>query len=85
MLIHVLNKDLIINNSTIGDRYIVLSSNVINVILIIGKFSVDAEDDAPEESVEDEDGEGDEEPDYAGDVHVTQVVVSEEDGETDDD
>ena len=65
--------------------YIVLGSNVINVILIIGKFPVDAEDDAPEKSVEDEDGEGDEEPENVGDVDITQVVVSEEDGETDDD
>ena len=64
---------------------LVLSSNVINVILITGEFPVDAEDDAPEESVEDEDEEGDEEPDNVGQVHIAKVVVSEEDGEADDD
>ena len=64
---------------------LVLSSNVINVILITGELPVDVEDDAPEESVEDEDGEGDEEPDNVGQVHIAQVVVPEEDGETDDD
>ena len=45
---------------------------------------MDAEDDAPEESVEDEDGEGDEEPDNVGQVYIAKVVVSEEDGEADD-
>ena len=60
-------------------------SNVVNIILVSGQFSVHAEDDAPEEGVKYEEGEREEEPNDVGQVHVTPVIVSEEDGEGDDD
>ena len=73
------------DNNTDLDRYIYLSSYIINIIFESFKLSINMKHKAPENGIHYEDCQRQNKPKDIDHLHVTEVVVPEDDGEGDDD